>query len=575
MNAPEPIVTEGIQTIRVARIGASPTNPRKHFDQAALDELAESIRRHGVLQPILVRPNPDQVRGPREEFEIVSGERRWRAAQAAELREIPALVRELGDAEVLEIQVIENLQRADLHPLEEAEGYEALHQRHGYTVADIAAKVGKSERYVYARMKLCALCEKARKAFYAGKLSPTTALLVARIPDAGLQAKATAEITEARWSADEGMTARQASEHIQRNYMLRLATAPFSTTDAELVPEAGPCTSCPKRTGNAGELFDDIKGPDTCTDPTCFERKTIAHKDRLVERAQAKGVKVIDGKDAQKLFEHRHSAPKGYVDLDQQEYRFPGASKKARAVVGKAEVERVLLVNPHTHEVIEAVPAKAYEAVLVEKGLKTSGMSEDERKERARVTLEKDWRFALFGQLRAPRPLELEDRRMIARAAYGHLGMDLQGRIRDVWSWPKVAGDTSGIDELDAEQLDRLMVDMALVSELQVWAHVRATPDRMLALAERLGIDAAAIKRQVQAEARAKKKPAKKAETKAKKAETKGRKTETKNASKPAPKVVGEPARKRKATVKAAPGGTSAADAWPFPTAPATKGAQA
>ena len=255
MNAPEPIVTEGIQTIRVARIGASPTNPRKHFDQAALDELAESIRRHGVLQPILVRPNPDRMRGPREEFEIVSGERRWRAAQAAELREIPALVRELGDAEVLEIQVIENLQRADLHPLEEAEGYEALHQRHSYTVADIAAKVGKSERYVYARMKLCALCEKARKAFYAGKLTPTTALLVARIPDAGLQAKATAEITEVRWQGADPMSARQASEHIQRTYMLRLATAPFSTTDVELVPEAGPCTTCPKRTGNAGVGF--------------------------------------------------------------------------------------------------------------------------------------------------------------------------------------------------------------------------------------------------------------------------------------------------------------------------------
>lgn len=563
MNAPEPIVAEGIQTIRVAHIGASPTNPRKHFDQAALDELAESIRRHGVLQPILVRPNPDQLRGPREEFEIVSGERRWRAAQAAELREIPALVRELGDAEVLEIQVIENLQRADLHPLEEAEGYEALHQRHSYTVADIAAKVGKSERYVYARMKLCALCEKARKAFYAGKLTPTTALLVARIPDVALQAKATAEITEARWSADEGMTARQASEHIQRTYMLRLATAPFSTTDAELVPEAGPCTTCPKRTGNAGELFDDIKGPDTCTDPTCFERKTIAHKDRLVERAQAKGVKVIDGKDAQKLFEHRHSAPKGYVDLEQQEYRLPGA-KKARSVVGKAEVERVLLVNPHTHEVIEAVPAKAYEAVLVEKGLKTSGMSEDERKEHERVALEKAWRLALFGQLRAPRSLELEDRRLIARAVYGHLGMDLQGRIRDVWSWPKVAGDTSGIDELDAEQLDRLMVDMALVSELQVWTHVRTPPDRMLALAERLGVDAAAVKRQVQAEARAKKKaPKKKAPPKKAAKQTRGASGKDR-ATKPAVRGT-QPA---ESGTTAPPTGTTAADAWPFPTKP-------
>lgn len=193
-----PNVTRG--EVRVANIAPGGSNPRKAFDKAALEELAESIRRHGVLQPILLRPWPEGRRWPAKEavegcpYELVAGERRWRAAKAAGLSTIPALIRELGDAEVLEIQVVENLQRTDLHPLEKAEGYEQLMKLHGYAVEDLAAKVGKSKGYVYARLKLCALVPEARKAFYAGHLNPSTALLIARIPVADLQKKAVQEI---------------------------------------------------------------------------------------------------------------------------------------------------------------------------------------------------------------------------------------------------------------------------------------------------------------------------------------------------------------------------------------------
>src|SRR5689334_19780351 len=165
--------------IALAAITASKTNPRKRFDQAALDELADSIKRHDVLQPILLRPN-----GGPDTYELVAGERRFRAAKAAGLVDIPATVRVLSDAEVLEIQVVENLQRSDLHELEEAEGYEQLlkcsHPNgERYTVDEIAAKVGKSRSYVFARLKLCALCPEARKAFYAGELDASRALLIA------------------------------------------------------------------------------------------------------------------------------------------------------------------------------------------------------------------------------------------------------------------------------------------------------------------------------------------------------------------------------------------------------------
>jgi ParB/RepB/Spo0J family partition protein len=232
-------------------------------------ELTQSVKEHGVLQPVLVRP----LKG--ERFELVCGERRYRAAKAAGLPELPAAIRALSDVQVLEVQVIENLQRDDLHPLEEAEGYERLMKQHGYTAEQIAGKVHKSRRYVFGRTQLLALLPPARKAFYDGKLNASTALLVARVPHQ-LQAEALKDLVDGRYRGAEPLSYREALEHIQRTYTLRLADAPFKTSDAELLPTAGACGPCPKRTGNQPELFGDIKGADVCTDPSCFNAKRTA-----------------------------------------------------------------------------------------------------------------------------------------------------------------------------------------------------------------------------------------------------------------------------------------------------------
>ena len=170
--------------------------------------MTESVKKHGVLQPPLVRPSPDGG----GQFELVAGERRWRAAQAAGLVEMMTICRPLSDREALEIQVIENLQRADLHPLEEAEGYERLLTEHEYTAATIADKVGKSATYVYARLKLCALTSANRKLFYDCKLNPSTALLLARIPVPELQDEAGKEITKSQYNAKDGMSVQDAIE---------------------------------------------------------------------------------------------------------------------------------------------------------------------------------------------------------------------------------------------------------------------------------------------------------------------------------------------------------------------------
>lgn len=164
--------------IPLDEIRPSKTNPRKSFDKVQLEELAQSIREKGVLQPILVRPAADNGKG--DDYELVAGERRYRAAKDAGLLQVPAVVRQLTDIEVIEVQVIENLQRTDLHPLEEAEGYRQLMAKK-YDVAKIAARTGRSVKYVYDRVKLLSLTKAAQKAFLAGEFTTGHAVILARL----------------------------------------------------------------------------------------------------------------------------------------------------------------------------------------------------------------------------------------------------------------------------------------------------------------------------------------------------------------------------------------------------------
>jgi ParB family chromosome partitioning protein len=139
----------GIRNIPLDRITSNPGQPRMTFDEEALAELAASITEHGVLQPILVRPS-----GKPQHFQLVAGERRWRAARAAGLKEIPALIEQLDDETALEIGIIENLQREDLSPLEEALIYDRMTHEHGYSVRRLAQKLGKDKGYIENRLRL-------------------------------------------------------------------------------------------------------------------------------------------------------------------------------------------------------------------------------------------------------------------------------------------------------------------------------------------------------------------------------------------------------------------------------------
>ncbi len=169
--APEPADTSAPRTaertIPIEKIKPNPDQPRRRFTDGALGELTESIREKGVIQPLIVRPSPAR----KDEFQIVAGERRWRAAQAAQLHDLPVIVREFDDIEVLEVAIIENIQRADLNPVEEASGYRQLMDRFGHTQEKVSQALGKSRSHIANSLRLLSLPDDVLELLESGALT--------------------------------------------------------------------------------------------------------------------------------------------------------------------------------------------------------------------------------------------------------------------------------------------------------------------------------------------------------------------------------------------------------------------
>jgi ParB family chromosome partitioning protein len=261
------------QYIAIDTIHESATNPRRTFDEAKLQELAESIRTNGLIQPITVRPNSDG-------FEIVAGARRFRASQLAEMFSVPARIVEISDAQTLEWQLVENSQRVDVHPYEEAQGFQRLLDMPGYDVAALVEKSGKSASHIYARLSLLQLIPSIAEAFSAERITASHANMLARLPQ-DTQAEAFEQCWRKDWQDKEPhlLPAKHLSAWIQSNLYLELAEAPFSKEDPTLNPAAGACVTCPRRSGYNTSLFADVQG-DQCLDGACYETKINAHIDR-------------------------------------------------------------------------------------------------------------------------------------------------------------------------------------------------------------------------------------------------------------------------------------------------------
>lgn len=261
---------------------ASDDNCHRTINQAALRSLAQSIRRDGILQPLVVRPHPRK----KNRYEIRAGERRWRAARLAGLKEVPVVIRKLDDQGALAVTIAENLQRENLHPLEEAVMIQQALDRE-YDLKILAAKLGKPLKYLHRRAALTELSDSWRKLIGesnsdAGRLSAAHLELIARLP----------AVTQEMLATDRGHavfgrgfpTVAELGRMIDAS-LHSLTAMPWALDDETLDPQAGPCLNCEKRSGRQPMLFADEtpsangrpSKTDRCLDPACFDRKNAAH----------------------------------------------------------------------------------------------------------------------------------------------------------------------------------------------------------------------------------------------------------------------------------------------------------
>ncbi|MFV5212818.1 ParB/RepB/Spo0J family partition protein [Azonexus caeni] len=511
------------QPAGIHTLAPSPTNPRKSFPDAEMLEMTESVKQHGVLQPLLVRCWPVNYAYPGDTmpyYEIVAGERRYRAAKAAGLTLVPVLVRDLDDRAVLELQVIENLQRKDLHPIEEAEGYGLMMDKHGYTADQLAEKIGKSRSYIFGRLKLLALSPDGRRLFQGGLLNPSTALLIARIPTAKLQAKAIQEITSTDGYGDV-MSVRRAARLIQDRYMLKLAGAPFKPWMDDLVPSAGSCNDCPKRTGNQPEIFDDATSANVCTDPDCFQAKRLAQTAREAAKVVAAGGQVITGKAAEKLAAYgiqNYTTIPGYTQLDKTCYDDP-ENRTYREILGD-DLTPTMIEDVQQHVLVPVLPNTVLAEKLQAAGLRSrdADREADEAKKAVVLAQERTYRDRLLAQVRdsladqtlngesqmAP-DLALSLMRRIARRLFERAGdNDTLRKIIGFWK-PTGRNYTerrdailAAIDSMNLADCWRLMIDLMVVgsSMCNDWS-MQYEPRELIEVASLFGIDAEQVKASV------------------------------------------------------------------------------
>jgi ParB family chromosome partitioning protein len=245
-EASEGAEVEGQRMVPLAALKASRFNPRRDFSEDQLEELAASIRERGLVQPLVVRP----AKGGGETYEIVAGERRWRAAQLAQLHELPVVVRTLSDQESIEIAIIENVQREDLNSIEEAEGYKLLMDGHDYTQEDLARVIGKSRSHLANTLRLLKLPDSVQHLVRSGELSAGHArALIGRADAAALAARI----------VKEGLTVRQVEALSQDRAPAKAKTrkskdADTRAAEAELADALGLDVEIRAGRGETGEL---------------------------------------------------------------------------------------------------------------------------------------------------------------------------------------------------------------------------------------------------------------------------------------------------------------------------------
>lgn len=346
--------------VYVNQLRASPLNPRRtkpaDYD-TKLRELADSIARLGVLQPPMVRLCKEDADEPLEQnrtYEVLMGERRWRASLIAAERvpergEIEVILVDVPDDVAFELAVAENDQRDDMHPIDQCDAFVRMRREGHASVAKIAAIVGRTEQYVYSRLRLEQLTPDGRAALVEGRISLGVAEILARI--SATSQDATLRKLAARFDTDIPLWA--AREEAKRQLHV-LADAPFDTQDASL--HGGACAACPKRSEAQQQLFGDLIDDDRantnrCTDPSCWGAKVDEHWTRTAERARERGLTVADEATARKICPTPYGPTGGYVDLDAPSHADP--TKTWREELASREGLTVTLVRDPNGKAIE------------------------------------------------------------------------------------------------------------------------------------------------------------------------------------------------------------------------------
>jgi len=282
--------------IPIARLRPMGGNPRGELGDVSA--LVKSIEANGFIGALSVREVEPNV------FEVWAGNRRLRAAKEAQLEEVPCDIYELTEVQALELNLTEQINRADLTPLEEGEACRRLMELSGYTAAQVGEKLGQSTAWVLKRVALCSVAPEVRKALAKGEVSLTVANALAALPSQQLQAKALEKLDARPDSEKRNATADADVQWLRTTQCRVLSEATWKLTDAELLPEAGACSACPHNSANATMpgLFDNAKAKPTCARVECFADKELAAWLKRTEKQKAAGAKVLSLPECRKLF---------------------------------------------------------------------------------------------------------------------------------------------------------------------------------------------------------------------------------------------------------------------------------
>lgn len=351
-------MTEPLNEIPLAKLNDSPFQPRTTYTK--LEELAESIRAMGILQPLVVRPAKGSA------YEIVAGHRRKRGAEMVGLKKVPAIVREMTDAEAQEAILVENGQREDLSILEELDVYLALRMG-GLEVAEIAARIGRPEGHVYRRLQLERLVDAGREVLADDQLPVAAIEMIARL-EPKTQERALKSLAGDQYNRPA--TVAQTKRWIEQNGTLTIGDAPFDPEDAGLVEGAPACSACPKNSAGT-MLFADLESAQ-CFDDACWKQKSDAAWEKRAEAAAAKGITVLEGDAAKEPFTEYGSIQKAWVDLRESVW-VDGKRKTLKSQIGKARLAdaKVYLVrarNGAEYELMKRNDMKKILAAAPKKG---------------------------------------------------------------------------------------------------------------------------------------------------------------------------------------------------------------